>query len=107
MGIEIQQNHDQCRIIIDDELTIYTAAEMKENLLKALYTCRQMEVSLAGVSEIDSAGVQIILLLHREAKRLEKELFFINHSPAVVEVLELLNLVSYLGDPVVIPAKEV
>lgn len=107
MAIEVQHNQDQCRVVINDELTIYTAAEMKTRLLELLADNRLLEISLAGVSEIDSAGVQIILLLRREAERLEKELIFVNHSTAVLDVLELLNLVSYLGDPVVIPAKEV
>jgi anti-anti-sigma regulatory factor len=49
--------------------------------------------------------VQILLVLKREAQRLGKQLAFVNHSPAVREVLDLLNLVAELGDPLVIPGE--
>ncbi len=40
-----------------------------------------------------------------KAARTGKRLHLAKHSPAVVEVLELLNVAAYFGDPVLIPAK--
>lgn len=101
-----QHNPGQGQFAVQDEMTIYTAAEMKTQLLEQLNLCDELEISLAGVSELDSAGVQIILMLRHEADRQGKKVHFVHHSPAVLDVLEILNLVAYLGDPVVLPAGE-
>lgn len=106
MGLEVVNKQGICHIAVKDEMTIYNASEMKTNLLEPLNRNDEVEVSLEEVSEIDSAGVQIILMLRHEARRLEKELRFVKHSPAVLEVLETLNLLAYLGDPIVLPAGE-
>lgn len=106
MSLQMRLNQDTCSVTLDDEMTIYTASEIKSQLLDALDSSRELEISLAGVSELDSAGVQIILMLRQEARRQQKELRFIHHSPAVLDVLDILNLVPYLGDPVVMPAQE-
>ena len=46
---------------------------------------------------------QVVDANKREAQRQGRSLTFIQHSPAVREVLDLLNLVAELGDPMVIP----
>lgn len=98
-----QQDGERTLLGLQGELNIYSAAEMRQELLHNLNRNSQLEVDLAGVSDFDSAGVQILLVLKREALRLGKQLSFVHHSPAVREVLDLLNLVGELGDPLVIP----
>jgi len=61
-----------------------------------------MEVSLAGVSEMDTAGFQLLVLAKREAARLGRPMRLVEHSPATLEVMDLLNMAAYFGDPVVI-----
>lgn len=106
MGLEVVQKQGVCHASVKDEMTIYTAAEMKNNLIELLNQHDELEISLENVSEMDSAGVQVILLLRHEARHFEKELRFVKHSAAVIQVLETLNLLTYLGDPVVLPAGE-
>jgi anti-sigma B factor antagonist len=89
----------------EGELTIYTAAEYKPILLEQLTQCEELEINLAAVGEMDSAGLQLLLVLKREADALERPLRLTHHSQAVVEVLELLNMQAHFGDPVVIPAE--
>ena len=85
-------------------MTIYTAAEHKAALLDELDDCQELELDLSAVNEMDGAGLQILLVLKREAAVKDKQLRLINHSQAVFEVLELLKMQSHFGDPVVIPA---
>lgn len=85
------------------EFNIYSAAQLKDELLGLLANHTQLEIDLGAVDDFDSSGVQILLLLKREAQRQNRSLAFIQHSPAVREVLDLLNLVAELGDPLVIP----
>jgi anti-anti-sigma factor len=84
-------------IAIQGEMTIYTAVEQKNKLIECLKPDHELCIDLSAVSEIDSAGLQLLLWLKQEAPRLN----LIHHSRAVVEVLELLNLASHFGDPII------
>lgn len=85
------------------ELNIYAAAAARDELAALLELLMPLELDLGAVSDFDSSGVQLLLMLKREAQRLGCQLSFVNHSPSVREVLDLLNLVAELGDPLVIP----
>ena len=93
-----------CQVPVEGEFTIYTALERKNALLEKLEGCAELELDLAGVGEIDTAGVQVLLVLKREAERQGRGLRLVNHSRAVFEVLDLLNLQAHFGDPMVISA---
>lgn len=105
MAIEIkQQTNGVTHLAIQDEMTIYNASEHKQALAQFLKTSKELQLDLSGVGEIDSAGVQILLFLKKEAVKHAVKLTLIQHSQAVVEVLELLNLSKHFGDPIVISA---
>jgi anti-sigma B factor antagonist len=90
------------RLDIKGELNIFTAAELRLQLLEALATSTELEVDLAQVGEIDSAGLQLMLATKREAASRNLAVHFTGHSPAVCDALELLKLSGQLGDPVLI-----
>lgn len=91
---------------IEGEMTIYRAAELKDTLLAPFGSARQdapqIELDLSAVSDIDCAGVQLLMLAKKTAQQRHGELRLTGHSPAVVEAFELLNLSGYFGDPIVI-----
>ena len=90
------------RMEIKGELNIFTAAELRLQLLEALAGNPDLEVDLSQVNEIDSAGLQLMLAAKREAAVRKQTLQFTGHSPAVFEALELCRLSGQLGDPVLI-----
>lgn len=90
------------RIAIDGELTIYRAADLKVTVLEALRKARVLEVDLAGVTELDTAGLQVLMLAKNTAMADQRELRLLNHSPAVVEIVEMLNLGAFFGDALLI-----
>ena len=57
------------------------------------------------LNEIDTAGVQLLMLAKQEALRQQRELRLVGHSPAVLEVFELLNVAAYFSDPLVMAAR--
>lgn len=63
-----------------------------------------LEVGLANVTEMDSAGLQVLILAKREAVRQGKRLALSQHSPAMTELIELYNLAGWFADPLIIPA---
>jgi len=90
------------RVEVEGDLTVYTAAAQKSRLLPALrapYTL--VELDLVQVCEIDTAGVQLLLLGCNIALMMGGALRLVNPSPAVRAVLELLML-----DPVFARASE-
>lgn len=90
------------KLVIAGEMTIYRAAELKALLLDAVDGQPQVDVDLSQVSEIDTAGVQLLMLAKQAAERCGRAFRLHSHSPAVLEVFELLNVVSFFGDLVVI-----
>ncbi|HZX33041.1 MAG TPA: STAS domain-containing protein [Rhodocyclaceae bacterium] len=92
----------QARLKLEGELTIFNARQVADTLLGALAQGIGMEVDLGDVAEIDSAGLQVMIAAKRLATGQGKTLSFTGHSPAVLEILDLTDLVGFFGDPVVI-----
>lgn len=86
------------------EMTIYSAAELKPALLHALGQSEEIEIDLADISEIDTSGVQLLMLMKREAADAGKALRLVGHSLAVLEIFELMGLGNWFGDPQLLPA---
>jgi anti-anti-sigma factor len=95
---------DVTRISLDGELTIYRAADLKVSVLEALRKTRVLEIDLSGVIELDTAGLQVLMLAKQTATAEQRELRLLKHSPAVVEIIEMLDLVAFFGDAVLIHA---
>ena len=91
-----------CRAQVKGEMTIYTAAECRDLLLQCLQSCREAEIDLSGVSDIDSAGVQLLIQAKREGARHGKPVRLVAHSAAVQEIIDLFQLASEFGDPMLI-----
>lgn len=85
-------------------LTIYSAAERKPELLAGL-DAGDLELDLAEVDELDSAGLQLLVLAKLEAERQGHRLSLCNHSAAVIEVLELSGLSAFFGDPILLSTR--
>lgn len=88
---------------IEGELTIFRAMELKPIVLASPLP---EEIDLSGVTELDTAGVQLLMLAKRTALAQQRELRLVGHSPAVIEVFELLNVAAYFGDPLVMDSSE-
>ena len=93
------------RLSINESMTIYQAPELKARLLETLGSAEIIELDLSQVGEIDSAGLQLLLLAKREAGAAGKTMTIVSHSPAVREVIEFTNLARHFGDPLVISAR--
>jgi anti-sigma B factor antagonist len=90
---------DPCRFLIEGEMTIYTAQELKDQLLAQLQQGQALVLDLTRVSELDSAGVQLLVLLRNEAAASNKRFELHACSPAVLDVLTLCQLTGWLAMP--------
>ena len=87
---ECPSDHDRLRLT--GELTIYTAAETLTQLRERLAEHQACALDLSEVTEIDGAGLQLLLWLRETARARGIELRLVAHSPVVAEVLALLQL---------------
>ncbi len=80
------------RIDLEGELTIYTAAELKEKFSAALLAEQPLEIDLSQVGEMDTAGLQLLLLAQRESAARKQPVTFLKPSQAVLDTLQLCGL---------------
>ncbi len=100
------KNQQSGRIVIyEDELTIYTVLELKDTLRESFAATEELELDLSRVGEIDAAGLQLLVLIKREAAVLGKVLRISHHSPVVLGLLDLSGLSGFFGDPLLIVRK--
>ncbi|MBI1174651.1 MAG: STAS domain-containing protein [Sideroxydans sp.] len=98
----MERERNLVRLSPEGELTIYHVAELKAELLSGMQDDPEVEIKLSAVSEMDTAGFQLLVFLKREAIRSGKTLRLVAHSQATLEVIDSYNMASYFGDPVVI-----
>ncbi len=90
---------------VTEDMTIYHAGTQKQQFLAALAQTDSLELDLQAATEMDTAGLQLLLLLKREAGQQGKSLSVINHSPRVQQLIDFCNLAGTFGDPMVISAR--
>lgn len=92
------------KISIEGEINIYRAQQLKNELVLALNSCEELELNLENVNELDSAGLQVLALLKKEAQRSGKALRLTAHSPVVLEAMNTLQLTHFFDNPLGLPA---
>ena len=100
--IGMETEGELCRARVHGEMTIYSAAQLRRELAAAMDEPRDLELDLEGVTDIDSAGIQLLMLLKRERDAHDRKLALSNHSSTVLDVFELMGLIGYFNDPVVL-----
>ena len=103
MSIDVQHSGESARVTLTGELTIYSVAEIKAVLANDMSGVKEIEVDLSGVTEMDTAGLQLMLIAKRNPGQ---DVRFVNHPPAVLRLVDLANLGGTLGDPLFISAIE-
>ncbi|WP_108125796.1 STAS domain-containing protein [Saccharospirillum mangrovi] len=92
------------RVLIEGDMTIYTASEIKTPLWEAVQAAPVVEVDLSQVAELDSAGLQLLVLIKKHLPDGSK-VTFVNHSQVVIDVIELMQLAAYFNDPLVLSGR--
>lgn len=90
------------QLAIEGAMTIYEADAIKHELLSALDAGPGLAIDLSRVDEIDTAGLQLLVLAQREAARDAKPLHVSARSAAVDEVFDRYGLHEAFDDPAVV-----
>lgn len=89
---------NQTILSLEGDLTIYQAVELKRQLMDFLAGAQAPCLDLSAVTEMDTSGLQLLLLAQHSAAAAGKPLRFTSPSRAVAEVLSLCHLTASFGD---------
>jgi anti-sigma B factor antagonist len=86
-----KKNTGEGRAVVDleGECTVYVVKELMSELMKEIEQAPQIQLNLSSVSDIDTAGFQLLIYLRREAERRGGRLTVSSMSGAVRSVLSL------------------
>ncbi len=84
-------------IDLDATLTIQHVVNLHEKLKSFMAMHDQFEINASDVASIDTATLQLLVSLKREAVKLQKNVDIIYPSPRFVESAQLLGLSDVLG----------
>jgi anti-anti-sigma factor len=99
MEIKLDTAADPVRLTLAGEMTIYAASELHGRLIGALDACGALAIDLSAIDEIDSAGLQLLLLARQHATVAGKPFALAAISRPVGELLALYELAALFGDP--------
>ncbi|WP_260954607.1 STAS domain-containing protein [Pseudomonas citri] len=88
------------RIAIEGELSIYTAVQWKKRLDELISEGASLELDLSAVQELDTAGLQLLIMAKKTVAARSGQLRLSNHSHAVLEVFELCGMAAFFGDAI-------
>ncbi len=94
---EITELIDNSKIILEDTLNINTVLELHGKLMQALKDNDSLEIDAANVNNIDTASLQLLVVLKQEAFKLGKDIVFDFPSDRFIEAAELLGIDNMLG----------
>lgn len=78
---------------IAGDMTIYAAASIRDELFALVPDCRgTIELDLSDVTALDTAGLQIVLMIRRLAQARGATFRVSKPSAAVLEVIELCGM---------------
>ncbi|MGA8134594.1 MAG: STAS domain-containing protein [Pseudomonas gingeri] len=85
-------------LVLEGPLTIYTATERRDLLLELFPLAEEVEMDLGSVDELDTAGLQLLVLAKQESIRQGRTLLLSNHSAAVLQAFDLSGLHRYFDE---------
>lgn len=86
-------------LALKTDLTIYFALELKSVLLAAVRSTPVLTLDLSALNEIDSSGIQLLVLMKREAVRLGHQVRLQGATEPVTQLIAFYALTAYFEDP--------
>lgn len=87
---------DSSQLDLDTTLTIQNVVKLHEKLKDIVAMHDQIEINASDVSSIDTATLQLLVSLKKDAVKLNKQVSIIYPSPRFVESAKLLGLLDAL-----------
>lgn len=92
-------------VAFSGELTIHTLTEQRARMLEA-GAAVDLIFDLSGITELDGAGLQLLVAAKRQRLAAGQSLRLTGHSRRIREAMERCGLAGFFGDPQIITAAE-
>jgi anti-anti-sigma factor len=106
MEFEVKKSEDTCLVIHKGDFNIYGVSKFLTELKSLVGSNNKIALDLGQVTEMDTAGLQALVALKKECVKHGKQLKLINHSHAVIKMIDLLGLIGFFGDKIKISPEE-
>ena len=96
MDINKTKNEDKTTLALLGKLDAITSQKLEDALIPELGGSNHVELDLAGLSYISSAGLRVLLMGEKTAKAHGGRQTLVNISPDVMEVFEMTGFSNVL-----------
>ena len=100
--LDFRKTSDGCQVVLHGELSIFHVQELFEKLRPLLQEKQTISFDLTNILSIDTSVMQSFMFIKSYLKQHECELHLMNHSTAVLNLMERLGLVNWFNDPVLL-----
>lgn len=97
MEIKLENKDGLLTARISGEMNIYHAHGLKQGVMEALASSGPLQIDLSGATELDSTGLQLLLMARSEAERSGRTFSVVNASEAASAVIDLFYVGEYLN----------
>ena len=101
MARKIETGEEVFRFSLEGEVTKRMVGELREAIFPAITSDlaieTEIEIDLSRVSEIDFAGLLLMLEIKLTARARGKAIRFIEHSKPTAEIMKLSGLADFFG----------
>jgi anti-anti-sigma regulatory factor len=81
VAVTIDQSEGQCLIRLDGEVGIACAGELKNVMLQALASGKDLQVDLQRATDLDVTAMQLLWAAEREARKSGQRCFLVGQAP--------------------------
>ncbi|ACE85305.1 STAS domain-containing protein [Cellvibrio japonicus] len=98
MTVSRKKSKDTTTLVFDGELTIYTVSQLKDALFaEPEVSSAKVALDLQSVSELDTAGVQLLLFIRQFFSAVAKEVVLAKTNELVDAVFSTLDIHSHFA----------
>lgn len=97
LKVDIEKQDKKSTVTLNGEIDIYTAPDLKDQLLPLTKDKSTLEVDLSEVSYMDSTGLGVFISLLKSAKEHEGELYLLNPQSKVLRLFTITGLDQILN----------
>lgn len=106
LALHYTQNGKRAQIEVEGSFVVYSLGKWKELILEKVQEIEVLSADFGKVTQVDSAGVQILISTKKFFLEKNKKFIIINHSPKLLEYIDVYGLIGYFEDKISVSAKE-
>jgi anti-sigma B factor antagonist len=96
MELITERQSERCTISLIGPLRIDTVADINQKVAEEMGDASEIQLSLAGVSDIDSSGMQLLIYMKVKYQNTVRKFSYTDASSNVISYAEILNITDLL-----------